>query len=314
MYRVETVEKAAPPFPSSVAHMLPQDPPALPAPSRGWLQWLGLAISAGTFAAILYQIRHVNPGEVLALLPERPEFWLAFALYYTGPVLCEWVIYRRLWKIPLSGLFALTRKYVGNEILLGYIGEAYFYVWARARTRMTASPFGAIKDVAILSALVGNLVTLLLLAIAYPALAAIHVGSGERDLYLSMGVLVASSLATLLFRRRLFSLANSELRFVAAVHLVRVLGVTLLAGVMWHFALPGIWLGWWILLAALRQLLSRLPLLPNKDLVFAGLATLIVGSQSQIAALLTMTAGLLLLTHITAGLISIAADFVNPEE
>ena len=311
MYRVEAAESATVPLPAGQAPGLSAVPPPLDVSGRGWLQWLGLTVSAVTFAAVLYQIRGVDPHEVLGLLPRAPAFWLIFALYYAGPVLCEWAIFRRLWQLPPSGLFALTRKYVGNEILLGYFGEAYFYVWARTRLEMPGSPFGAIKDVAILSALVGNIVTLALLAVAYPILGAAHIGAGEREVYLSLAVLVASSAAAFFFRRRLFSLPNADLHFITGVHFVRVLGATILAALMWHFALPGIWLGWWLLLAALRQLLSRLPFLPNKDLAFAGLAMMVVGRANEIAALLTMIAGLLLVTHIVAGLVSIAADFVG---
>lgn len=311
MYRAEASDELTKPLFPAGANVLRLDPPALPVRSRGWLQWLGLVISAATFVAMLYQLRTVDPAAVLALVPRAPAFWLVFALYYLGPVLADWVIFRRLWGIPASGLFALTRKYVGNEILLGYIGEAYFYIWARDRVKMKGSPFGAIKDSAILSATVGNVVSLVLLALAFPILGRIDIGATGHALYLSLAFLVASSGVVLLFRRRLFSLAAPELRFVGGVHLARSLGMILLAGLMWHLALPGIWLGWWVLLAALRQLLSRLPFLPNKDIAFAALASLIIGGRTEIAALLTMIAGLLLLTHVTAGLISFAAGFAG---
>lgn len=314
MYRAEAADDLSKPLFPAGAPALRRDPVTLPVPSRSWLQWLGIGISAATFAAMLYQLRTVDPAAVLALVPRAPAFWLVFGLYYFGPVLADWVIFRRLWGIPASGLFALTRKYVGNEILLGYIGEAYFYIWARDRVKMAGSPFGAVKDSAILSATVGNAVSLVLLALAFPVLGRIDVGASGHALYLSLAFLVASSGAVLFFRRRLFSLPARELRFVAAVHLVRAVGVILLAGLMWHLALPGIWLGWWVLLAALRQLLSRLPFLPNKDIAFAALAALIVGGQTEIAALLTMIAGLLLLTHVTAGLISFAAGFAEARE
>jgi hypothetical protein len=314
MYRTEAAEDLTKPLFPPGAPALRPDPVTLPAPSRNWLQWLGIGISAATFAAMLYQLRTVDPAAVLALVPRAPAFWLVFALYYFGPVLADWVIFRRLWGIPASGLFALTRKYVGNEILLGYIGEAYFYIWARDRVKMAGSPFGAVKDAAILSALVGNAVSLVLLALAFPVLGRIDIGADGHALYLSLAFLVASSGAVLLFRRRLFSLPAPALRFVATVHLVRSVAVIGLAGLMWHLALPGIWLGWWVLLAALRQLLSRLPFLPNKDIAFAALAALIVGGQTEIAALLTMIAGLLLLTHVVAGLISFAAGLVGTKE
>lgn len=308
MSRVEAItEFAAPSYAAPRAASVTPDPPALRLPRRGWMQWLGLAIWAATLAAMVYQIRTVDPREVVALLPRTTTFWLVFTVYYFAPILGEWVIYRRLWRIPASGLFALTRKYVSNEILLGYLGEAYFYVWARGRAAMTGSPFGAIKDVAILSALVGNVVTLALLVLAYPVIREIDIGASGQTLYLSLAVLVASSLATFLLRRRLFSLPAQELRFIFGIHLLRVLASILLVGLLWHLALPGVWLGWWVLLAALRQLISRLPFLPNKNLAFAGLATVVVGGHSAIAALLTMIAVLMLIAHVAAGLLTLAA-------
>jgi hypothetical protein len=55
-------------------------------------------------------------------------------------------------------------------------------------------------------------------------------------------------------------------------------------------------------------LLSRLPLLPNKDIVFAGLAVFLIGHDVQIGALMTMMASLILGTHILVGLGLVASD------
>ncbi|WP_216075134.1 hypothetical protein, partial [Acinetobacter baumannii] len=85
-----------------------------------------------------------------------------FALYYVGPPTFDYVIFKRLWHIPLAGLVALHKKRISNEVLFGYSGEAYFYAWARQRTQMVAAPFGAVKDVMILSAIAGNAITLIM--------------------------------------------------------------------------------------------------------------------------------------------------------
>jgi hypothetical protein len=61
--------------------------------------------------------------------------------------------------------------------------------------------------------------------------------------------------------------------------------------------LPGIALGWWFLLAAVRQLVSRLPLLPNKEVLFVGVADFVLGQQSQITALLLVFASVTLAIH-----------------
>ncbi|MFX8381742.1 hypothetical protein ABTL77_20290, partial [Acinetobacter baumannii] len=81
----------------------------------------------------------------------------------------DWVIFRRLWGIPASGIFPLLKKLIGNELLpINYVGEVYFYDWARRHVKIDASPFGAVKDVAILSALAGNVVTVIMLALTWP--------------------------------------------------------------------------------------------------------------------------------------------------
>jgi hypothetical protein len=65
--------------------------------------------------------------------------------------------------------------------------------------------------------------------------------------------------------------------------------------------LPDTPIGWWLVLAAVRLLISRLPFVPNKDVVFAGVAVLAAGANLQIAELMTMMAGLILFAHLTAG-------------
>ncbi|MDQ8757360.1 hypothetical protein RCO27_14110 [Sphingosinicella sp. LHD-64] len=290
------------------------DPAPLDASRQGWLHWLGLAISGAVLAAILVQLRDIRPAELVALLPASAVFWLTFTAYYFVQVVSEWAIYRRLWKISASGLVALTRKYIGNEILFGYIGEVYFYTWARKRSRMTGAPFGAIKDVTILSAVVGNVATLVLMAIAFPLLGELQFGLGGRAFYLSTFVLVATSLAALLFRRRLFSLPAADLRFVIGAHAARIVVKTALAALMWHLVLPQVPIGWWLILAALRLLLSRLPFLPNKDLAFVALAVVAIGHDSQIAALLGMIAALLLATHVILGALLTGSELAGLKE
>ncbi|MEI9927394.1 MAG: hypothetical protein WDN44_06405, partial [Sphingomonas sp.] len=101
-------------------------------------------------------------------IPGNPLFYIAFALYYLGPPTFDYVIFRRLWRIPLGGMAALHKKRIANEVLFGYSGEAYFYAWARQRTQMVAAPFGAVKDVMILSAIAGNAMTLVMIALRRP--------------------------------------------------------------------------------------------------------------------------------------------------
>jgi len=62
--------------------------------------------------------------------------------------------------------------------------------------------------------------------------------------------------------------------------------------------LPGVSIGMWMFLAAGRLLVSRLPLVPNKDLLFANAAILLIGQDQALSELVAFTAALTLLLHV----------------
>lgn len=294
---------------------------------RGWLRWVGPLVSLAIVAAAANHFRGSDWHRIAALVPRSPVFWLVFAAAYFAQPVMDFVIFRRLWRIPPAGFAALVRKYISNEVLLGYSGEIYFYTWARRRATQaeasgapgpagaiaTGAPFGAIKDVAILSALVGNVITLVMFVIAYPSLEKLHIGLSGRTLFTSIAVLLGSSLVVMLLRGRVFSLPRRSLAFVAAMQVIRVLWATALAALMWSLVLPTVPFIYWLMLASLRLLISRLPLMPNKDVVFAGVAVLIVGAGSGIAPLMAMMAGLLIIVHVAIGGVLVASDLLGLE-
>jgi hypothetical protein len=258
-------------------------------------------ISVALLVVIAHQFRNMTFASIEAMIPRTVGFWLIFAAWYLVSPVCEWVIYRRLWTLPLSGIGALLRKLVSNELLLGYLGEAQFYAWARSRVNMTAAPFGAIKDVTVLSALVGNVFTVAILIPTWPLLRSNEFGPELHTVFISLGVVLASSFAILLFRRKLFSMSRPELRFIVLVHLFRTVAQLGLAALMWHWVLPAVPLHLWLILSTLRMLVSRLPLVPNKEVVFAGIALMVLGQEADIASLLAMIAAITLAAHLVVG-------------
>lgn len=283
----------------------------LEAGEAGWVRWAAYAASVLILGAVLYQLRSIDLRMVVGLLPVNPGFWLLFATYYLAAPLAEWHIFRRLWALPPRGVTALLRKQVSNELLLGYSGEVFFYAWARRHARLAAAPFGAIKDVTILSAVVGNVFCLLIVLAAAPLLRSLHFGVDAPKAIASAGVILLTSAAAMLFRRRLFTLPREELLRIMGVHAARVLVTTGVAAAMWHLLLPQVALGWWLVLGAARQLLSRLPLLPNKDVVFAGVAAMLVGGEGEIAAAMTLMATLLLMAHLLVGATLASAELAE---
>ena len=277
------------------------DPAPLVESGKNWTRWAGPLISFLILVAVAWQLRQFDYRSVADLLPSSPLFWTVFAAGYLISPACEWVIFRRLWALPASGFSALVRKLVSNEILLGYLGEVYFYSWARRNAQVSAAPFGAIKDVTILSALTGNLFTLLMVLVSAPFLGSLHLGIDNTAFIASALFILISSGAARFLRKRLFTLPRRELWFVAGAHTVRIILSAFLAAVMWHLLLPSVALSWWLILSTARQLLSRLPFMPNKDVVFVGLAVFLVGSDQQIVAAMTLMATLILAAHLVVG-------------
>ncbi len=246
-------------------------------------------------------------------LPTNPLFYVVFLLvYFTGPVV-DYAIFRRLWGLPVSGIVPLLRKTVANEVLLGYSGEAYFYAWARSKLDMIAAPFAAIKDVSILSAVVGNVFTLILLGAASPFAFEMLPAELVKPVIWSAVIVISISMGILFFRGRIFSLERSELRWVFFAHIVRTLLYTGLLALCWHLALLEVPLAIWMLLVTSRALVSRLPLIPNKDIVFANLALLLVGRDNAVAHLVAITVALTLVCHAIV-LVATWLPFLNRSE
>ena len=267
-----------------------------------WTALFRLAISVAVLATAFVQLGHIDLVELRAVLPTQPIFWLFGILYFLSVPIADFVIFRRLLGIPPAGFAALIGKQVANEMLIGYSGELYFYAWAQRHARLTASPFGAVKDVAILSALAGNAVALLLLILAIPLIdpliSVLDSNVQLNNVWLSVGFLLATSFLIILFRTRVFSLPRRLLFWVATIHVARIaLAITVIMA-MWVVALPGVEWQWWVFLAIVRLLIGRMPFLPNKDLVFAAFAVLAIGQDDAISALLALMGGMVTALYI----------------
>lgn len=267
-------------------------------------RWAGLALGGLLVAVIVVELGRGGLAALADAPTQRPSFWIVFALLYLAPAVTEWVIFRRLWSFPVTGIGALLQKQVSNELVFGYAGDAQFYLWSRKRLAMTDSPFGAVKDVAILSAVAGNAITLLLMAATGPLLIEVVSGPLARAFAWSAAIIAGSSLALLAFRTRLFSLGRRDLAFVFAVQVARIVACLALLALLAHMLLPEISLDWLLMLVTLRMMLSRLPLLPAKDLVFAGLVAVLFGREADIVPAMALIGGLITAVHLLVGLVA----------
>lgn len=261
------------------------------------------AIGAVLTALMVVGLAHALLGKGLAGLsravPGDPRFWLCFAAFYMALPVGDFLIFRRLWGIPLAGLVALIKKRIANDLVVNYTGEAYFYGWARAHARFVTAPFAAIKDVSILSAIAGNALTLIMLAIALPLSKGLLSPQQWRTALWSTVLLIGLSLPFIIFSRRVFSLPRRQLWEVFGLHCGRVVTSSGLTALAWHFALPSVSAVMWFFLAAARLLVSRLPLLSTtqKEVTFFTFATLLVGQHESIKQLIAFFAASTILAN-----------------
>ncbi|MEO7247188.1 MAG: hypothetical protein ABIW31_01935 [Novosphingobium sp.] len=273
-------------------------------------KWATPILSAALLLSIAWRLRDIDLHRAI---PTQPLFWMALLVYWAAPIISDFIIYRRLWKIPFEGLIALSRKQVGNALLFELLGETYFYGWARKKVAMKTSPFGAIKDVTIQSALTSNVITLALLAIMWPQFHALDLGVAAKPIAISIGVIAVVSILIVMFSKRLFTLSRSQLWQVAGVHLVRVICTTGLMAMIWSLYAPSVDFSVWVLLATAQLMLNRLPVLVNPDVVFANIVIWYLGAHSEIQQVVGVVTILILLVHFAAGALLALGDLVTVE-
>jgi hypothetical protein len=263
-----------------------------------WPRILGALLSGLMIVGLAWELFDHGWAGVELAAPDSPWFYLFFALAYFSPPLFDFIIFRRLWRLPFDGFGALVRKRIANDVVIGYSGDVFFYAWARARLKMVTAPFGAVKDVTILSGIAGNIVTVGMLAVTLPFAFELFPPQQLEMLGWSSAVAVGISGVLLLFSRRVFSLPGAMLRWIFGVHCARLVLGSLAFGIASYFAMPNVSITWWLFLAAGRLVVARLPLLPNKDLLFANFAIMFIGHGEALSDLVAFIATLTLFTHV----------------
>ena len=234
------------------------------------------------------QVWKARPGGLL--------FYAAVLLQFYIQPLADLVIYRRLLGVGRAlSLFVLLRKRYVNT-LLDYSGEVYFFFWAKKNLESKKGILvHAVKDTNVLSASAGLvMVWLALLAVVVggsvrlPALA--HNGLWT---FLGLGSLPLVLFLALFFGgRRVTALSRRDILVTFAIQIARSIAQLVAEFTVWWLsgALPSAALC--VQFVALRVVVTRLPLVPNKELVFIGVGIAAAGfldvSAPKVAAVLVL--------------------------
>ena len=266
------------------------------------LKTLQYGLFAAIVAYLIWKLSQVGWMEVFESLPSSPWFYGFFVLRFLMLPISEIAIYEIVWNKPLvRHFFVFIRKRVYNFAVMGYSGEVFLTQWARRRLALSDKKIlVGVKDNNLLSAFASNAATVVLvigLALTGGLQAGLEAFPGAGWLFalafLSAGTL---SVAVMVFREKLIALPAGVLPRLLGVHGARQCLIIILHVAMYASALPGAPLMAWITFIALQLVLSRVPFLPNQDIVYLGaaltLAPIVGASEAAVAGMLVAEAGL----------------------
>lgn len=259
-------------------------------------RWL---ILLGVLGYLGFELSSIGWVEIWRALPTDPLFYVLFLVLYFSLPLAEVFIYRFTWKFRIARSFpAFVKKRIYNKEIIGYSGEVYLFSWARRNVAVgDRRILETIRDNNIVSSVASTFVASALLAV-FLYEGAINVGDwieSANMYYLAGGALVLSVLAVLgiRFRRFLFSMPARTALVIFGVHVLRLVVGQGLQILQWEVAVVEVSWQAWFTLAAASIIVSRIPVLPNRDLVFLGagveLSHVMSAPAAAIASMLLVT-------------------------
>lgn len=266
------------------------------------LKYIQYGLLAAIIFYLIYKLTQLGWGEVIGALPQSPWFYVFFMLRFLALPISELALYEIVWSKPLvRHFFVFIRKRVYNFAVMGYSGEAFLTIWARRRLSLPDKKIlVGVKDNNLLSAFASNAATVMLivlLAATGGLKAGLEAFPGAGWLF-ALAFLSAGTLSVLvmIFRDKLMALPKGVMPKLISVHGGRQALIILLHAAMYASALPGAPIMAWMTFIAMQLVLSRVPFLPNQDIVYLGaalsLAPIVGAPEAAVAGMLVAEAGL----------------------
>jgi len=264
------------------------------------LKWIQRVINVGVLLWLAFELTEIGWTEVWKALPTQPLFYLLFLGMFFQLPLFEILIYRITWTFDaLKSVPIFLLKSVYNKDVLGYSGEVYFFLWARNRLdHGSTEVFKIIKDNNIISSVASTLFSLALLSVFLftDQIKILERIAGQNQIYFYAGILlvVIAILLFIRFRHFVISMPLNSAYKIFFIQIFRLFLIQVFNLLMYYIVLPDTPLYVWFTYIAVEIILSRIPFLPNRDLIFTGMGiTMAEGlmvSPSAIAGLMVARA------------------------
>jgi len=239
-------------------------------------------IPIALLAFLAYSLTHIGWLHVWSARPSSLGFYLVLLLPFFVQPFADLIIYRNLLGVGRSlPLYVLLRKRYMNSIMLDYSGEAYFFFWVKKNLNLQKGILlHAVKDTNVLSAGAGlAIIWLMLLALVADGVMKMPPFlSSHSWMIVSIGSLpLVLCLALIIGGRRVTALSRSSVLTTFSIHLARSITALAIEFALWWLsgALPSTTVC--LEFVALRLLVTRLPLVPNKELIFVGVGIAAAG-------------------------------------
>jgi hypothetical protein len=249
------------------------------------LKWVQRVVNISVLGWLIYQLTTIGWSEFWHALPALPLFYILFLLHFLQLPLFEVFIYRITWQFDaFRSIPAFILKRVYNKDVLGYSGEFYFFAWAKKTLQLRGREiFNTIKDNNIISSVASTLISIGLLAGFFftGQIKIIQQIASQNRSYFFAGVILIIIIVALFikFRHYVISMPLRTAYKIFGIQLFRLLLSQFLNLMMFYVVLPDTPLYIWFTLIAVQIILSRIPFLPSRDFIFAGLSISIAGSM-----------------------------------
>lgn len=246
-------------------------------------------LTAGIIAYLFFRLSRIGWNKVFQSLPVTPWFYVLLLLMFFTLPFFQMIIYGGELKSKSLNLFlAMLMKRALDKDVLGYSGEMYLYLWSRKHTGLDGKTIlHIVKDNIIISSMASTLLAALLLILFFLTgkivLPENARGTGLTALFLLMGVLLFLFPLAVKFRKSIFFLSRKKICRYFSLHLFRLILVMGMQLMQWAVVMPRIsWENWFTLLS-LQIIITRIPFLPSRDLIFLG-SGLEVSAWTQLPA------------------------------